>query len=335
MDRYSRQMLFSPIGEEGQKSLMDSSVLIIGVGALGSSILEQLARAGVGRILVVDRDYVELSNLQRQTLFTEEDVRLMKPKALAAKDKIAQINSSIKVEAFVEHISSKNIEKFIENVDLIFDGTDNFSTRYLINDISYKYGIPFVYGGVIASRGMSALFRPGETPCFRCLMRDNPSEGQTCDTVGVINPAVNVVTSLQLVEALKYLTGNIQDLHNRLVSFDLWNNSLTKIKLSTADPTCKTCQLKEYPALNNQEDLGETILCGRNTIQIHHHQPFDLKEWHLRLARLAEVQETAFLLRAKITEEISFVFFPDGRLLVQGTEDLVQARSLYDRYIGS
>jgi len=335
MKRYSRQMLFPPIKGEGQKKLLNSSVLVVGVGALGSSILEQLARAGIGHIIIIDRDYVELSNLQRQTLFTEEDVKQIKPKAIAAKEKIEQINSSIHIEAYVEHISKDNIEKFINNIDIIFDGTDNFSTRYLLNDVAYKYKIPFVYGGVVSSRGMSALFIPMKTPCFRCLMKDNYSEGQTCDTVGVINSAVNIVTSLQVTEALKYLTNNLEDLHGSLISFDVWRNELTKIKLSKVDPQCKTCQLEQYPALNEEQMTKETILCGRNTIQIQHHRGFDLKEWKEKLSVIADVSETPFLLRARIREDITFVLFPNGRLLVQGTEDMIKARTLYDRYIGT
>ena len=335
MERYSRQMLFAPFQNEGQDKLLNSSVLVVGVGALGTSVVEQLARAGVGHITIVDRDYVELSNLQRQTLFTEEDVKLMKPKAVAAQEKIKQINSSIKVESYVEHVSKENIEKFIKEKDIIFDGTDNFSTRYLLNDIAYKYNIPFIYGGVISSRGMSAIFIPNKTPCFRCLMKDNYSEGQTCDTVGVINPAVNIVTSLQVTEALKYLTGNMESLHGGLISFDVWNNQFNKIKFTKVNPECRTCQLEEFPTLYQKDDIEESVLCGRNTIQIQHHKTFDLTLWKERLSKVAKVTETPFLLKVEVARDITFILFPDGRLLVQGTEDVVKARSLYDRYIGT
>lgn len=334
MDRYSRQMLFSPIRKEGQQKLLNSSVLVVGAGALGTVILDQLVRAGVGKITIVDRDYVELSNLQRQMLFTEEDVKQFKPKAIAAKEKLLQINSEIEIIAHVEHLSKENISTFIQNVDLIFDGTDNFRTRYLLNDIAFKHKIPFIYGGVVSSRGMSALFIPEKTPCLRCLMKDQSSQGQTCDTVGVIGPAVNVVTSLQVTEGLKYLTGNYADLNNSLITFDLWKGEQTKVKFPKPNPSCQTCQLKEFPALHAEEQ-EEVVLCGRNTIQIQHTSTFELKEIKRRLEKIAKVELTPFLLRVKVSESTTFILFPDGRVLVQGTEDPVRARTLFDRYIGS
>jgi len=328
-------MLFSPISKNGQQKLLKSSVLVIGVGALGTSILDQLVRIGIGEITIVDRDYVELSNLQRQTLFTEEDVENVKPKAIAAKERLRNINSSIKINAYVDHVSNDNVKKYIQDIDLIFDGTDNFQTRYLLNDVAFKYNIPFAYGGVVSSRGMFALFIPNKTPCLRCFTKDNYQSGETCDTVGVIYPAVNVVTSLQVTEAIKYLTGNEDILTYQLTSFDMWDGTLTNIKFTKPDPQCKTCQLKTYPSLNEKESFEETVLCGRNTIQLQHHDHFNLQEWQKRFSKIAEVFMTPFLLKVKLEEDIAFVLFPNGRLLIQGTEDPTKARSLYDRYIGS
>lgn len=335
VERYSRQMLFPPIGEKGQQKLLNKSALVVGVGALGTSILDLLVRSGIGKIVIVDRDYVELSNLQRQSLFTEEDVQKVKPKAIAAKEQLSRINSSVKIEAYVEHVSKNNIEKFISNIDIIFDGTDNFQTRYLLNDIAFKYQIPFVYGGVVSSRGMSALFIPNKTPCLRCLLKDQAQGGETCDTVGVIAPAVNIVTALQVTEALKYLTDNDDDLKHTMISFDIWKQQFTKIKLTKPYQDCKTCQLKLYPTLMDGDEAEELVLCGRNTIQIQANKPFDLEEWEDKLKKVTKVTLTPFLLRAKVTNEVTLVLFSDGRVLVQGTEDIGLARSYFDRYIGS
>lgn len=336
MERYSRQILFTPIGEKGQEKLLQSTVLIIGAGALGTAISNHLVRSGIGTIRIVDRDYVELSNLQRQILFDEEDAKSFQPKAIAIKEKLQKINRNINIEAYVDHVSIHNIQKFTENVDVIMDGTDNFQTRYLLNDIAFKNNIPFSYGGVVSSRGMSAFFLPTKTPCLRCVVKQQENHaGETCDTVGVISPAVHMVTSIQVAEVLKYLTNNSPKLKNALVTFDVWNNDYMEIKFNKSDPNCLTCQQKSYPSLQLTATEEETVLCGRNTVQIHRKDQIDLNEWENRLKRVATTKLTPFLLQVTFTNGMKFVMFEDGRVLVQGTDDVVKARTWYDRYIGS
>lgn len=333
-DRYTRQVLFPPIQESGQKLLEESTVLVVGAGALGTVICNHLVRSGIGKIRLIDRDYVELSNLQRQVLFDEEDVRQALPKAIAAKQKLTKINSSVTIETIIGNASYENIDELTDGVDVVMDGTDNFSTRYLINDICYKKEIPFSYGGVVSSRGMTAFFIPKKTPCLRCIVKEGADHGQTCDTIGVISPAVDFVSSLQVTETMKYLTGNPQHLRKTLHTFDIWFNQHFDMKFQEPDPYCPTCQLEEFPALQAKAANQETILCGRNTVQIHEKKAIDLQQWEATLTKVGSVQRTPFLLKADVGT-IQFVLFADGRVLVQGTEDTVVARSLYDRYIGS
>lgn len=335
LDRYARQMLFNPIGEEGQSKLAKSSILIVGSGALGGVIANQLVRAGVGNIKIIDRDYVEISNLQRQFLFDEEDVKMSKPKAIAAKEKLVAINSDVNIEAIVGNVSSENIEELIEGVDVVLDGTDNFSTRFLLNDICFKRNIPYSYGGVVSSRGMTAFFIPEQTPCLRCVIKEGAGDGQTCDTVGIISPIVDMISSFQVTETLKYLTGNYDHLRGTLKTIDVWFNQHYDIKLTKPNTECLTCQQHKFPALQKNMQDAETVLCGRNTIQIHKKSTMNLSQWYDRLIKVAEVIKTPFLLKAKLNEKIMLVIFSDGRVLVQGTEDMIEARTLYDRYIGS
>ncbi|MFD1018755.1 ThiF family adenylyltransferase [Thalassobacillus hwangdonensis] len=334
-ERYSRQVLFSPIGRDGQEKLNESSVLIIGAGALGTVVANHLVRAGVGKIRIVDRDYVEPSNLQRQMLYTEEDASRMLPKAVAAKQRLSVINSSVEVEAHVMDVTAEQMEKLTTGVDIIIDGTDNFSTRYIINDASFKYNIPFSYGGAVSSRGMTAFFVPGKTPCLRCIIPDGAGNGQTCDTAGVIAPVVDMVASLQVTEAIKWLTDNKGALRNDLYSFDLWKNTQFSMKLSNPRKQCTTCQTKEYPYLSGEAGKVQQVLCGRDTIQFHHRHAFDLEEWANTLGKVAEVKHTPFLIKAEIDDGIHLVLFSDGRVLVQGTTEVAKARSYYDRFIGS
>lgn len=333
-DRYTRQVLFPPIQERGQKMLEESTVLVLGAGALGTVICNHLVRSGIGKIRLIDRDYVELSNLQRQVLFDEEDVRQALPKAIAAKQKLTKINNSVTIEAIIGNATYENIDELTDGVDVVMDGTDNFSTRYLLNDICYKKEIPFSYGGVVSSRGMTAFFIPKKTPCLRCIVKEGADHGQTCDTVGVISPAVDFVSSLQVTETMKYLTGNQQHLRKTLHTFDLWYNQQFDMKFQEPNPYCPTCQLEKFPELQAKAVNQETILCGRNTVQIHEKAVIDLQQWELTLAKVGSVHRTPFLLKVDI-DSIHFVLFPDGRVLVQGTEDMVVARTLYDRYIGS
>ncbi|GAB3795513.1 ThiF family adenylyltransferase [Virgibacillus kimchii] len=334
-ERYTRQILFQSIGEPGQKKLENSTVLVVGAGALGTVICNHLVRAGIGKIRIIDRDYVEISNLQRQMLFEEEDVEKALPKAVAIKEKLQKINSNVIIEAITGNASTENIAALAAGVDVVLDGTDNFATRYLLNDICYKKNIPYSYGGVVSSRGMTAFFIPNETPCMRCVIKEGGDSGQTCDTVGVISPAVDMVSSLQVTETLKYLTGNKDRLRNTLYTFDHWLNYQYEIKLANNNPDCPTCQKQDFPSLKLKAETRETVLCGRDTVQIHEKKEMDLAVWEDRLKRIASTKRTPFLLKAEIDHQTSFVLFPDGRVLVQGTEDIISARTLYDRYIGS
>ncbi|TFJ93667.1 ThiF family adenylyltransferase [Lentibacillus salicampi] len=333
--RYSRQMLFEPIKEDGQRHLSDSTALVVGAGALGTVISNQLVRAGIGKLRMIDRDYVEMSNLQRQMLFDEEDVQHVLPKAVAAKNKLEKMNSQVTIEPIVGNASVESIDDLIKDAHVVLDGTDNFSTRYLLNDACFKYQIPFSYGGVVSSRGMTAFFMPGKTPCLRCITKEGGGNAQTCDTVGVISPAVDMVASFQVTETLKYLTGNERSLRNTLKTFDVWHNHHYDMKLATASPDCPVCRHHEFPALQQTAQSEETVLCGRDTVQIHRKPGINLDQWEHTLRKVANVKRTPFLLKATLQEGIHFVMFTDGRVLVQGTEDPVQARTLYDRYIGS
>ncbi|SDX82288.1 ThiF family adenylyltransferase [Paenibacillus sp. CF384] len=335
-ERYSRQMLFAPIGETGQQKLKDSAVLIVGMGALGTVLANHMVRAGVGLVRFVDRDYVEQSNLQRQMLFDEDDVRQGYPKVIAAEKKLRKINSDVKLEAIVADVTVHNMESLLEGIDLVLDGTDNFQTRFLLNDACFKMGIPFTYGGAVSSRGMSAILVPGSTPCLRCFIQSADASGQTCDTIGVIAPVVDIVASYQAVEAMKYLVGAHDKRRNSLVTFDLWANHAYDMKLGEPRSNCPCCQLKQYPALDKAEQDSAISLCGRETVQMAGNGPIDLELWRTRLEpAVVQVSVNAYLLRAELPEGERLVLFPDGRVFVQGTDDLVRAKILYARYIGS
>lgn len=335
LERYSRQILFPEIKEKGQHKLFNSTVLVVGAGALGTVICNHLARAGIGKIRIIDRDYVEMSNLQRQMLFDEKDVQDALPKAIAIKQKLQTINSSIEIEAIIGNATVTNIHSLVDGVDVVMDGTDNMATRFMLNDICYVKGIPYSYGGVVSSRGMTAFFIPKETPCLRCMIRGNANEGETCDTVGVLSPVVDMIASIEVMETLKYLTDNNSHLRNTLHTVDMWYNRHYDLKLTQTDSNCPTCQKQLYPALKLHTSNLETVLCGRNTVQIHQKSTINLKEWAKKLQHVATIKETPFLIKAQLSHEMQLVLFPDGRVLVQGTEDIVKARSLYDRFIGS
>ncbi|WHX27513.1 ThiF family adenylyltransferase [Virgibacillus halodenitrificans] len=335
INRYSRQILFEQINKAGQQRLSESTVLIVGIGALGTVISNQLVRAGVGKVRIVDRDVVEISNLQRQILFDEEDAEKSLPKAIAAKRKLERVNSMVEIEAIIGNASRDNIDELTEGVDVVLDGTDNFATRYLLNDICFKKNIPYSYGGVVSSRGMTAFFVPKQTPCLRCLSKEGSDGNQTCDTVGVISPVVDMVSSLQVTETLKYLTNRGEYLRNTLRSFDIWFNQQYDIKLNKPDPNCPTCQLNQYPALQKKAKEEEIVLCGRNTVQIHLLNHVSLEQLESKFSGIQSLKRTPFFLKVTIDEQISLTIFTDGRVLVQGTEDQVYARAVYDRYIGS
>ncbi|WP_243524886.1 molybdopterin-synthase adenylyltransferase MoeB [Bacillus pseudomycoides] len=335
-ERYSRQMLFSGIGGTGQSKIREKHVLIIGAGALGAASAEALVRAGVGTLTIADRDYVEWSNLQRQQLYTEEDAKQYKPKAVAAAERLRQINSEVEIVPVITDVAVQEMEELIKNVDLILDATDNFETRLLINDISQKYNIPWIYGGCVGSYGVTYTILPGKTPCFRCLM-EHPSSGVTCDTAGIIQPAVQIVASHQVTEALKILVEDFETLRETMLSFDLWNNQHMAFKVNRQKKdTCLSCgKLRTYPSLMFESQMKTEVLCGRNTVQIRPGIPQTLKleEIEKRLQKSVDVKTTPYLL-SFLVDEYRFVLFTDGRAFVHGTNDMTVAKRLYARYIG-
>src|SRR5688572_29947995 len=269
-ERYSRQILFPEIGKAGQEKLLNARVLIVGCGALGASHAEMLSRAGVGHIKIVDRDFVEFTNLQRQTLFKESDAVERLPKAVAARTRIGEINSEIEVEAIVADVNQSNVEQLIDGVDLVLDGTDNFQVRYLLNDACVKHGVTWIYGAAVSSYGTTMTIIPGETPCLRCIFEDMPDAGSspTCDTAGVIMPIIATVSATQVSEAIKLIVGDTGALHRSLLQFDVWHNDRQKIKLSQRNPDCPTCGKHRYEFLDAESAEFSAVLCGRNAVQI-------------------------------------------------------------------
>lgn len=337
--RYARQIRFTPIGEEGQARLRRARVAVVGVGALGSALADQLARAGVGFIRLIDGDIVDWSNLQRQMLFDEDDARRGTPKAVAAAEKLSKVNSLVAVEPHVTEVTWHNAEALLSDVHLILDGTDNFAVRYLLNDVSVKHGIPYVYGGIVGAGGSSAFFWPGRTSCLACLYPEPPLPGnmETCETVGIIGPVVHLVTAFQATEALKYLLGDVEHLSRRLYTFDLWNNHLFQLSLDgKQNPDCTVCVQRRFRFLEEQATvLQEAVLCGKNAVQIRPNRPLrcDLAEMARRLAVHGPVEHTRFLVRLHLPSH-TLTLFQDGRVLVQGTGDVAAARRLYAQYLG-
>lgn len=337
-DRYSRQILFNGIGEEGQRKLLAARVLIVGCGALGSAHAEALARAGVGRIRLVDRDFIEPSNLQRQTMFTERDAEKRLPKAIAAANHLHEINSEIEVEPHVADVNYSNIEQLIEGCDVVVDGTDNFTTRYLINDACVKHETNWVYGAAVGSYGVTMTIRPQQTSCLRCVFEEAPpvASAPTCDTAGVIMPIVSVVSAVQVTETLKLLTGHIEDLHHSLMQFDVWRNEWRKISIGAPNPDCPSCGLGQYETLEPTSVESAAVLCGRDAIQISPSQPTSINFQSLaeRLRSAGEVKFNEYLLRFK-TGPFELTVFQDARSIVRGTDQIATARSLYAKYIGN
>lgn len=337
-DRYSRQILFAGIGSEGQARLSASQVLIIGCGALGSAQAEALARAGVGKLRLVDRDFVEVSNLQRQTMFTEADAAERLPKAIACRNHLSEINSAITVDAWVADVNHTNVESLIEGCDLVADGTDNFATRYLINDAAVKHGVNWIYGAAVGSYGVSMTIRPGRTPCLRCIFPETPAAASapTCDTAGVIMPIINVVAAVQTTEALKLLTGAVDDLHNSLMQFDLWKNEWRRIALGQPAENCPTCAMQKFELLEAEAQEFAAVLCGRHAVQVSPAKPVqvDLADLRKRLSVAGEVKGNEYLLRFR-TGDFEITIFKDARSIIRGTEDISTARSLYAKFIGN
>lgn len=336
--RYSRQILFSPIGEKGQKLLREKHVLIIGAGALGSGSAEMLARAGVGKLTIVDRDYIDWSNLQRQQLYAEQDAIDHLPKAIAAKNRLERINHEVEIDAVVTDVTGEALEGYSQDVDVIIDATDNFEIRFLINDVSQKHCIPWVYGACVGSYGLSYTIVPGETPCLHCLLQSIPLGGATCDTNGIIAPAVSQVVSYQVTETLKLLIGDHKALRRNLVSFDLWSNEHTSLDVQRLKKTdCPSCGVQaSYPYLKKENESKTTVLCGRNTVQIRnpHRNNVDLQVYKKTLqGKVHDLLCNEYVL-AFSTEDKRLVMFRDGRVMVHGTKDLREAKSIYHRYFG-
>ena len=339
-DRYSRQILFKQIGEEGQRRLAAARVLIVGCGALGTAQVESLARAGIGHLRFVDRDFVEFSNLQRQTMFTEQDAEERLPKAIAAANHVRSINSDIQLEPEVADVNHSNIERLIASCDLVVDGTDNFDTRYLINDACVKHGVNWIYGAAVGSYGVTMTIRPNTTACLRCVFEEAPpaASAPTCDTAGVIMPIINVVASVQVTETLKLLTGNVNDLHNSLLQFDVWRNDTRAINPGGPRADCETCGLRLFRTLEATAKDFAAVLCGRNAVQISpaQKQTLSFTEMAARLRAVGEVSYNPFLLRLTLMNgEQQITLFPDGRAIIKGTDDVAVARGLYARYVGA
>jgi adenylyltransferase/sulfurtransferase len=359
--RYHRQMLLPGFGADGQRKLLDSTVLVLGCGALGSMAADMLARAGVGHLVIVDRDYIELTNLQRQVLFDEQDLAEALPKAEAARRKIARINSQVRVTAIIDDLDHTNFARYADGADLMVDGLDNFETRYLANDYAVEHGTPLIYGGAVGTSGMAYAILPhtrsgsgwwetatagsGATPCLRCLFEQAPPPGEspTCDTVGVIGPAVAVVANFQASEALKILTGNLDRVCPTMLSIDLWANDWMQLKVAHARDggNCTCCRQWNFEYLEGRAGSHAAALCGREAVQLSNRQ----QRGELKLERIAQqlrqygpVVVNEFLVRATIDDHgqaYELTLFADGRAIVKGTGDLATARSVYAKYVGS
>ncbi|HEX5430790.1 MAG TPA: ThiF family adenylyltransferase [Bryobacteraceae bacterium] len=333
--RYSRQSRFAPLGEEGQKRIREARAAVAGLGALGSVCADLLARAGVGRLRLLDRDFVEWSNLQRQTLYEESDAADALPKAVAAARRLARVNSEVALEPKVADLTPRNIEEMLEETDLILDATDNFETRYLINDFAVREGIPWIYGAAVGSYGLKLAIVPGQTACFRCIYPESPQGAQpTCETEGVLAPVTVAIASLQAADALKILALGRGSVAPRLTTIDVWTGEIRQTVPPARDPDCPCCARREFPHLDGKH-RAPISLCGRNAVQIHERsRPVDLPELAQRLAALASVRVNEFALRAAI-DPYELTVFPDGRAIVKGTTDTGIARSVYARYVGN
>jgi len=334
-ERYSRQVLFPPIGHEGQRRLADSRVAILGCGATGSAVVSLLARAGVGTLRIIDRDYVEPSNLQRQSLFDEADAAECLPKAIAAARKIAAFNSHIVVEPKVADLTPANVDELLTSSQLILDGTDNFETRYLVNDWAVKNSLPWIYTAAVGSYAATLNILPEKTACLACIFPDPPHGMiETCETTGILNSAVNFGASIAATEALKILVGDEAQVRRTLLSFDLWRNERAEIRADQPRVACCTCGLRNFIHIAG-EGRPHITLCGRNSVQIHErHRPLDFVELGDKLRPHGSVRHTDFILKFW-REPYEMTLFPDGRAIIKGTTDTAVARSLYARFVGS
>ncbi len=331
--RYSRQERFAPLGERGQARIRGSRVAIVGCGALGTVQAEILTRAGVGSLRIIDRDLVEMSNLQRQFLFSEADAMEGAPKAIAAARRLAQINSEVVLEPFVADLSPSNISDLLENIDLILDATDNFETRYVINDYSVREGVPWIYGAAVGSYGLKLAIIPNRTACFKCVYPDPPQGAQpTCETAGVLGSVTATIAALQTADAMQILAGGANP--SRLTTVDVWTGEIRQIAAPARDSRCECCGRREFVHLDGTR-RAPVSLCGRNAVQIHErHRPLNLSELANRLGALAPVRSNEFALRVDL-DAYELMVFPDGRAIIKGTTDIGIARSLYARYVGA
>ncbi len=333
-------MRYPPLGEEGQRALYRSRVLLCGCGALGSVLANTLVRSGVGFLRIVDRDFLELNNLQRQVLYDEQDVASGLPKAIAAAEKLRRINSQVTVEPIVADVDHTNIVELCDNVDMILDGTDNFETRFLINDVAVKHSLPWVYGGCIGDEGQTMTVLPGETPCLRCLMQDAPPPGTTptCDSAGILAPIINVIASMQANEAIKILSGRREAISRSLNVFELWDNRIRQVDVRhlREQVDCPTCKKGEFPWLEGERGSHSAVLCGRNAVQLSHvgGESLSLDALAERLEGVGHMTRNRYLLRLSV-DEFLITVFADGRAIIGGTDDIAKARTVYAKYIGS
>lgn len=339
LERYSRQILFQHIGEERQKLLMDSYAVVVGCGALGTVSSSYLTRAGIGHIRIIDRDFIEEGNLQRQILFDENDVAEGLPKAVAAQRKLQRVNTKINIEGIVTDVNYANIEELTKDADIILDGTDNFETRYLINDSCVKNNIPWIYGACIGSRGLVMNIIPSKTPCLRCVFETMPQMGSfpTCDTAGVIGSIAGIIASLQVTEAIKILAEDYESINKTLIEIDVWDTKFKQIDIADLKDlnNCSTCKLHKYSYLEAEDGVMTTLLCGKNAVQVmcRNINSIDLEQLAKRLASIADVRSNAFMLKFKVKVH-EFTVFPDGRAIITGTDDFSTAKGLYSKYLG-
>jgi len=342
LTRYSRQILFDRLGEDGQRRLIESRVVIIGCGALGTVLANTLVRAGVGYVRLCDRDFIELNNLQRQVLFDETDIAEGLPKAEAAARKLRRINSTVTVEAHVVDVNHENVERLAEGVDLILDGTDNFEARFLINDVSVKTETPWIYGAVIGATGLCMPIVPHDGPCLRCVFEEAPPPemNPTCDTAGVLGAAVNIVASFQAIEAIKMLTGQLDQLNRRLMNIDAWSGRVVNlnVRASFQGNNCPCCKRRDFAYLDGRMSGATTTLCGRGAVQVGAaagvRVDFEAIARKLRAGTEHAVRHNKFMLTARVGG-YDVALFPDGRAIVKGTEDASLARNIYAKYIGT
>ncbi len=336
--RYSRQMILPGWGREGQERLATKTAVVIGCGALGSHIAEHLARAGVGRLVLADRDFVEWHNLPRQALYTEADAQAGVPKAVAAARRLRRINAQVQIEEHILDVNADTVEELIAGADVVLDGADNFEVRYLLNEACVKQGIPWIYGGVLGTYGLTAVILPGETPCLRCLLGPMPPPGATptCETAGVLGTAVAIIAALETTEGLKILLDRRRELLRGLVMVDVWNGEFERARTKKGDTPCPVCDEGRYDLLNAEQGTMTAVLCGREAVQIspRPRREIDLEALAERLLGIGPLTVNEYLLRLDV-EGCQLTLFADGRAIIKGTDDPARARAIYARYVGT